>query len=354
VTVVVVEEAKKLLNKSEEEVMEEKRQKKMRKWKRMMERRKKTKTNPNLAVVTILADKWFNEKTALYGNHSLAELHMDNKRAFKKEVNFTLHRCEEEIPEKLKKPFQDHFNKERCLLHYLKNSPKHIDWLLWVDGDTWFYNPETRPLDFIDIARKRYRKGGRLARNWPYIIMAADDRAINAGVIFVKVHKWSISFFEDVLSRGRNIYSDQYAIIHAMKDRNDTDKSRIMIVPFDDQYKVQTYNPVFIDWLVHTPNCRAKGDNNCRRVQLMHYCLNPFKPKFSNLLQRCKDLKRKLAFSHASAWMHGGMFGWFLYLNPTWSPARMFGADMNRSGFTHWDQRHGTFEEGQPHINPPW
>jgi hypothetical protein len=217
------------------------------------------------------------------------------------------------------------------------------------------YNPECRPLDFIDVVRKRYRRSWRIPKEpWPHIIMAQDSESINTGAIFIRVSKFSISFFSDVLAEDSPTYSNADAVINVMWMRSDLANWKIIEVPFNDQWKLQTYSPSHADWLVHTPNCRLQGDENCLRVQLAHYCLNPLGPKVPELSLRCKDLKRKLAYSHSFSWMRGGMFGWFLYLNPTWTIAKMFIEERNQTDLIHWDQKDGLFKEGRVHIHPPW
>jgi len=301
----------------------------------------------------MIAGSWFTSKRELFYGHSLADLHMQNKRIFAEHADVELHRCEEEIEGKLKIPLGNHFNKERCLLYYLQNSPDNIEWVLWVDGDTWFYNQEARPLDLINIVRERYRRGGKNPTEpWPHIIMTQDWKGLNAGIMLVRVSNYSVSFFKEVVSKDRG-YSDQKVIKNVLQDRNDTDGYKIIVLPYNDHWKLQTYNPVYTDWLVHTPKCDDKGEENCLRVQLVHYCLNPMEPKFQDLEQRCKDLKRKLAYSHSFAWMRGGMFGWFLYLNPKWSLARLFIEEWQEN-LTHWDNKYGYFKQGPRRGNLPW
>jgi len=322
---------------------------------------------PKIAVVTILADHWFNDKRDKFNNHSLAELYMDNKKKYTAAsvANMRLHRCDVEVPWVLNIPYANHFNKERCILHFLKNSEDSIEWVLFTDGDTWFYNEEARPLDMINAIKKRFKLGGNPKEPWPHIIMSQDFKNINAGVLLARVSNWTIRFFEDVLKKEESgSYSDQFMLIRTMKhNQQSVDDYKILVIPFGEQWRLQTYSPAYPDWLVHTPKCKAKGtayggEDNCLRIQLGHYCFNPIEPKLADLVDTCKELRRQMAFDQSFAWKRGGMLGWPLFLNPKWSTRSVFFAEHNLSRITklnYWDAEQGEFVKGlHPDMGYPW
>ena len=55
---------------------------------------------------------------------------MDNKKKYTAPTvgNMRLHRCDVDAPEAMTVPFANHFNKERCIVHYLKNSEEISEW----------------------------------------------------------------------------------------------------------------------------------------------------------------------------------------------------------------------------------
>jgi len=152
-------------------------------------------------------------------------------------------------------------------------------------------------------------------------------------------------------------------LTRTMKARKDVNDYRIIVIPYNDQWRLQTYSPVYTDWLVHTPKCKAKGtvyggEENCLRIQLGHYCFNPMEPKFPDLVKTCKEMKRKMTFDHTFAWKRAGMFGWPLFLNPAWSTRSVFFTEHNYSRqakLNYWDAEHGEFIKGiHPDIGYPW
>ncbi|KAF5010148.1 hypothetical protein FDECE_3694 [Fusarium decemcellulare] len=87
----------------------------------------------------------------------------------------------------------------------VKPAEERLDWLFWADRDTLVLDPCRPVSSFLppETRQQRYkevRRAQKELKDRPQLIISKDWNGLNAGVFLVRVDRWAIDFFSDLLA----------------------------------------------------------------------------------------------------------------------------------------------------------
>jgi len=101
-----------------------------------------------------------------------------------------------------------------------------FDWIFWIDSDIMLANPNIKLETFLPP----------LINDEIHLIISKDDNGLNAGIFFLRVHTWSLSFMMrssvyTYYNKPRLLfYSDQASMNNVLVE-NESDKEHYILVP---------------------------------------------------------------------------------------------------------------------------
>ncbi len=151
-----------------------------------------------------------------------------------------------------------------------------FDWLLWIDADALFCDPELDLLSYI-----------REAPSGTELIAAQDIDAslFNTGVFWLRNSSWSLHFMERVLARGladsriRNHGFYEQLAMQLFYRKSPTVRKKIFVIPNRRRHEI---NGFVIDGsfrrpgmgVLHNAGCRFRMDaQECQRWHHAFYCM---------------------------------------------------------------------------------
>ncbi|KAM0562307.1 hypothetical protein ACHAPJ_001994 [Fusarium lateritium] len=82
-----------------------------------------------------------------------------------------------------------------------KPAQERLEWLFWVDRDTFILDPCRPVSSFLPPKTPRKRSEAKTKRQEDvHLIVSKDWNGLNAGVFLVRVDRWAIDFFSDLLA----------------------------------------------------------------------------------------------------------------------------------------------------------
>jgi len=121
-----------------------------------------------------------------------------------------------------------YYMKTNTIIKYLMKflDEKTYDWIFWVDSDVLIVNPNIKLETFLPP----------LINDEIHLIISKDDNGLNAGIFFLRVHTWSLSFMMrssvyTYYNKPRLLfYSDQASMNNVLVE-NESDKEHYILVP---------------------------------------------------------------------------------------------------------------------------
>ena len=85
----------------------------------------------------------------------------------------------------------------------LLNPPYNYDWVLWIDSDAIFYNPN---LNLFEVIKQNGVFSSKRGMSVAKFIFSGDlHNAINSGVMLIRNSKWTRSMLDEIWNIGENI-----------------------------------------------------------------------------------------------------------------------------------------------------
>ncbi|ORX46406.1 hypothetical protein BCR36DRAFT_372236 [Piromyces finnis] len=171
---------------------------------------------PRIAIITFI-DKF---KVNSISENAISELYQYAKiHGYDFFIDHEVYYAEREI----------YYMKTNTIIKYLLRflEEKTYDWIFWVDSDVVMVNPNIKLETFLPPIEK----------NDIHLIISGDSNGINAGVFFLRINSWSLTYMMRTVSYAYNhktsliFYSDQTSMNNVLLENYEVETDHFVLVP---------------------------------------------------------------------------------------------------------------------------